>query len=257
MAELYALVSAGGSPGVTTTAIALALTWPSRVIVAECDPSGGDVLAGLLTGHVPASGGLMDYAIEAGRGSEAAERSLAVHLLALDAEGTRMILPGITDPRQATSMASAWPAVAASLTAQPTAVIADCGRLDGGPGQPLALLSAARTVAVVLRPTLRQVWSARFRIDMLAQVAGSSRLALLVTGSGTHSAREVGQALSLPVTAVLADDSRSAALLSDGLGGRRDLSSGALLSSARAAGLALRRHGAVVTAVPAQAEAVR
>ena len=67
MADVFALVSAGGSPGVTTAAIALALTWQTAVIVAECDPSGGDILAGLLAGHVPAARGLMEHAIEAGR----------------------------------------------------------------------------------------------------------------------------------------------------------------------------------------------
>ena len=45
--SLYALVSAGGAPGVTTSALALTLSWPSQVILAECDPSGGDILAGL------------------------------------------------------------------------------------------------------------------------------------------------------------------------------------------------------------------
>ena len=169
MGEIYALTSAGGSPGVTTAALALALAWPSPVIVAECDPSGGDVLAGLLTGHVPASQGLMEHAIEAGRDGRAAARSLASQLIPLDAERSRMVLPGLTDPRQAAGLSSAWPAVAATLTAQEADVIADCGRLDAGPGQPLAILSAARTVAIVVRPTLRQVWSARSRIDILTQ----------------------------------------------------------------------------------------
>jgi hypothetical protein len=36
---LYALLSPGGSAGVTTTALALALTWPRPVILAECDPA--------------------------------------------------------------------------------------------------------------------------------------------------------------------------------------------------------------------------
>jgi hypothetical protein len=120
-------------------------------------------------------------------------------------------------------------------------VIADCGRLDAGPSQPLAVLSAARTVAIVLRPTLRQVWSARARVEILMPlVGGNSRLALLLTGRGTHSAREVGHALGVPVAAALADDARSAALLSDGVGVHRTLTSGALLRSARAAGNALR-----------------
>ena len=242
----------------TTAAVALALAWPPPVIVAECDPSGGDVLAGLLTGHVPASQGLMEHAMEAGRDGRAAAGSLGSQLIPLDAERTRMVLPGLTDPRQATGFSSAWPAVAATLTAQEADVIADCGRLDAGPGQPLAILSAARIVAIVLRPTLRQVWSARSRVDILTQLAGgSSRLALLVTGPGAHSAREVAQALRLPLAAVLPDDARSAALLSDGIGARRSLTSGALLRSASAAGQALREHVAVMTHPTATAGAVR
>ena len=51
---LFALISAGGSPGVTTSALALTLGWPSRVILAECDPSVGDILAGLFDGHLHA-----------------------------------------------------------------------------------------------------------------------------------------------------------------------------------------------------------
>jgi len=246
--ELYALVSAGGSPGVTTAAIALALAWPSPVIIAECDPSGGDVMAGLVTGHLPAGRGLMEHAIEAGRDVQAATRGLGQLLIALDPDGTKMVLPGLTDARQAAGLATAWPAVAATFRAQDADVIADCGRLDAGSSQPLAVISASRMTAIVLRPTLRQVWSARPRIEMLAQLFGTNfRLALLVTGRGTHSAREVSRALGIPVVAVLADDARSAALLSDGVGNADNLNSGALLRSARAAGTALRGHEAVAS----------
>jgi len=174
-----------------------------------------------------------------------------VQLVALDADGTRMVLPGLTDPRQAAGLASAWPAVASTLIAQEADVLADCGRLDAGPGQPLAILSGADTIAVVVRPTLRQVWAARPRIEILTQlVGGTARIALLLTGPGTHTPREVARALGVPVAAVLPDDARSAALLSDGLGGRRTLGSGSLLRSARAAGDALRDHVAVVTSQP-------
>jgi hypothetical protein len=248
---MYALVSAGGSPGVTTATVALALTWPAPIIVAECDPSGGDLLAGLLTGHVPASLGLMAHAIEAGRDSRAAGRSLGAQLVPLDAKGTKMVLPGLTDPRQAAGLASAWPDIASTLLGQEADVLADCGRLDAGPGQPLAILSGARTVAVVLRPTLRQVWAARPRIEILSQlVGGTSRIVLLLCGLGTHPPREVAHALGVPVAAVLPDDPRSAALLSDGLGGRRTFTSSSLLRSARAAGSALREHVAVTTSPP-------
>jgi hypothetical protein len=254
--DLYALTSAGGSPGVTTAALALALTWPAAVIVAECDPSGGDVLAGVLAGHLPASTGLVQHAMEAGRSARAAAASLPDQLVPLDENRTRMVLPGLTDPRQATGLAPAWPAVAAALAAQDSDVIADCGRLDAGPGQPLAVLAAARTIAVVLRPTLRQVWLARSRIDILSQLlGGTARLALLVTGSGAHSTREVAHALDLPVAAVLPDDPRSAAALSDGLGSTRKLMTGPLLRSAKTAGYGLRAHMAVLARQTADAGA--
>jgi len=252
--EVYALVSAGGAPGVTTAAIALALNWPAPAIVAECDPSGGDILAGLLAGHVPAGRGLMEHAIEAHRG-EAGAASLGRHLVPLDEDLTTMVLPGLTDPRQAAGLASAWPAVAVTLKAQAADVIADCGRLDAGQGQPLPILSAARVVALVLRPTLRQVWSARPRIELISQLlAGTAQLTLLLTGPGTHSAGEVAHALGIPVAAVLPADSRTANLLSDGLGGQRQLASGPLMRSAAAAGQELRR-GAGATSPPRQAEA--
>jgi hypothetical protein len=254
--ELYALVSAGGSPGVTTAAIALALTWPTPVIVAECDPSGGDILAGLLAGHVPAGRGLMEHAMESGRSGQAATASLVTRLVPLDEDRTRMLLPGLTDPRQAAGLATAWPGIAATLTAQAADVVADCGRLDAGTGQPLAVLSAARTVAIVLRPTLRQVWLARPRVEALSPlVGGGARLGLLLTGPGTHSAREVGHALNLPVLAALPDDARTAGLLSDGRGDRRYLTRGSLIRAGSATGQALRGLHPAPSLVPAQAGA--
>lgn len=244
MGEIYALVSAGGAPGVTTAALALTLTWPAAAIVAECDPGGGDVLAGLLAGHVPASRGLVEHAIEAGRSRGTAAAALSDQLVPLDDSQRRFILPGLTDPRQATGLAQAWPAVAATFTARPEAVIADCGRLDAGPGQPHAVLAAARVVALVLRPTLRQVWAARARLSMLSAVTDADRIMLLVTGPGTHPVREVSDALATPVAAVLPDDPRTAAVLSDGSGRQRHLPATSLLRSAGTAGQALRDAGA-------------
>ena len=133
---LYALVSAGGSPGVTTAALALSLGWPGQVILAECDPSGGDILAGLFAGHMPARNGLLALAIEAGQNPDAAAAALWPQLIELDDERGRLLLAGMSDPRQGTALAPVWPVLAATLAAQPADVIADCGRLDagGGPG---------------------------------------------------------------------------------------------------------------------------
>jgi len=244
MGSIFALVSPGGSPGVTTAALALALSWPHHVIVAECDPGGGSVLAGTLGGYVPAGFALVEHAIEAGRNPAAAAADLATQLVPLDADKIRLVLPGLTDPRQAVGLAPAWPAVAATFAAQNCDVIADCGRLDAGQGQPLAVLAAASMVAVVLRPTLRQAWAARPRIEMLRQLLGSTRqVALLVTGPGRYPAKEMTSALGVPVIAVLPDDASSAAVLSDGEQ-RRRFASGDLMTAARRAGPMLRRHAA-------------
>jgi hypothetical protein len=254
MGSLFALVSAGGSPGVTTTALALALGWPAPVIVAECDPGGGSVLAGALGGHVPAGVGLVEFAISGGQSPETAATALADQLVPLDSGHARMVLPGLTDPRQAAGLAAAWPIVAETLAAQSCDVIADCGRLDAGSAQPLPVLAAARTVAVVLRPTLRQIWAARPRIDMLAQLSGgTARLVVLITGEGTHPAREISATLGLPVAAVLPADPRSASVLSDGASHRRSLAASPLLTAANAAGRALRKHAAGLGAVQADA----
>ena len=41
---LIAVAADKGAPGVTTTAVALAAVWPRPVLLAECDPAGGDLV---------------------------------------------------------------------------------------------------------------------------------------------------------------------------------------------------------------------
>ena len=237
--SLYALVSAGGSPGVTTTALALALAWPSQVIVAECDPSGGDVLAGLFAGHLPSNNGLLPLAMEAGRGADAAAAALWRELTDLDDEHSRLLLAGISDPRQAAGIAPSWPALAATLAAVPADVLADCGRVDAAPAI-APVLAAASLAVLVLRPSLRQISKARQRIELLTDILGSTqRLVVLLVGEGTHSAREVTKVLDVPVAGSLPHDGKTAGVLSDGAGSRRGLATRPLVRAAGVAGRAL------------------
>jgi len=78
---------------VTTAALALAFTWPSSVIVAECDPAGGAVLAGALAGHLPGGPGLVELAIEAGHSPHAATAGLAAQLVPLPTLGAPLGSP--------------------------------------------------------------------------------------------------------------------------------------------------------------------
>jgi hypothetical protein len=238
--SLYALVSPGGSPGATTTAVALTLTWPRPVILAECDPAGGDILAGLFAGHLHAPRGLLGVAFEAGRRALTLSAGAGGHLAPLDGSGSRMFLAGLSDPRQAPGLAPAWPAIARTLANQPCDVIADCGRLDAGDGQPVSVLAEAQLVAMVIRRSLRQIAAARPRIEMLAHLRGGlERVGLLLVGDKGHSPAEISRTLGVHVLAPIPSDARTAAVLSDGVGRRGSLDDRPLLRAANMAGQAL------------------
>jgi len=238
--SLFALVSPGGSPGCTTTALAITMTFPKLVTLAECDPAGGDILAGLFAGHLPAPRGLLGVAFEAGRGVAAMSAEASGQLAALDSQGHRKFLAGLTDPRQAPGVAPAWLAIARMLSCQPWDVIADCGRLDAGDGQPAGVLTEAALVAMVMRSSLRQVAAARPRIEMLTQLlGGTERLGLLLVGEKAHGSAEISGTLGVPLLACLPFDAKTAAVLSDGIGRRTGLADRPLMRAAHSAGAAV------------------
>jgi hypothetical protein len=229
---LYALASPGGAPGVTTAALALALTWPGPVVLAECDPAGGAVLPGLFAAAAAPGPGLLTLAGEVVPSADSITAALASHLRALDDSGQRVLLAGLADPRHAASLPALWPPLAAALASWPADVLADCGRID----EPSPLLAAAERILLVCRPTLRQVAAARPRLAMLHSLpAGASRAAILLTGPGGYTARQVAAALGVPVAATLPADPKTAAYLSDGEGTVRGLATRPLMRAAAAA----------------------
>ena len=62
---LISFLSAKGSPGVTTTVLALASRWPAPAVVVEADPMGGDMLAGVGGAAVPATRTVLDLVVAA------------------------------------------------------------------------------------------------------------------------------------------------------------------------------------------------
>src|SRR5690606_11968167 len=60
---MVALVSTHRSPGASVSALALTLAATRNCLLAECDPAGGDVLAGYLQGTLPAHRGLAPLAV--------------------------------------------------------------------------------------------------------------------------------------------------------------------------------------------------
>ena len=192
---VFALLSAGGSPGVTTTALALSLSWPAQVIIAECDPSGGDT-PGRCSGHLPAAAGLLPLALEAGAGAEVPADTLWRQLVELDEEHRRLLLAGISDPRQSAPSSrrcrgSRRPSRACGPTSWPTAG----GWTRCPPCGPS--LSAATLAVLVLQPTLRQVSRAIPRVEMLVNLMGPAGSCPAAGRRGRGVEPELGQALGV------------------------------------------------------------
>jgi len=230
---LIAVCSAKGSPGVTTSALALAMGWPQRVILAECDPAGGDVLAGYGQGQTrTGSQGLIDLMAAARNG--AAELELWTHLVTLDPERRAFVLPGLADAR--TARAIDWPRLVALLTGSGADVLADCGRLYAEHA-PRAVLYAADLVLLACRGTLRSVRSAQSAAaDLTAELGtrgtGAAALGVLLIDPGApFGAVEVEKALGVPVVTTLPADPRTAAVLSDGAAAARRFATSPLLKA--------------------------
>ena len=236
---LIALASAKGSPGVTTTALAFTLSWGRRIILAECDPAGGSVMAGYLRGQLGAHRGLIPLAVAELRG-DPLDDQLWVQLVDLDApRRDRLLLPGLTDPAQAGSLPPVWARLAAFFTGledQPGYdVLADCGRLAVG-AAPWPLLQAADAVLLVVRPNLPSVTAAVPAVAAITRQLTAGRdptvLGLVVAGDGPYSPTEIARQLKTPLVAHLPRDDRTADALS--FGGEANLT-GPLMRAAAAA----------------------
>lgn len=222
---VIALASGKGSPGVTTAALALALTWQGRCVLAECDPAGGSIQAGYLAGALPADRGIRELAVAELRGEDLRERwwSQLVDLQAPHRQ--RLLLPGITDPVQSGALRPVWDRLAAFFAelehSQPNFdVIVDCGRLTTQ-NPPWPLLTRADAVLLVVRATLPGMSAGIPAVRMLhTQLteggAGTTSLGLLVTGPGDQPIRTVAHELRTPVLAHFPDDPRTAAVFNGG-----------------------------------------
>jgi hypothetical protein len=221
---IIALVSAKGSPGVTASALAAALSWHRRLVLAECDPAGGSILAGYLGGALDGPRGIGELAVGELRDGNL-ETAFWSQLVDLDApKRERLLLPGVVDPAQAGSVSPLWQRFADFFTSlergEPTYdVLVDCGRLPV-PGPPWPVLRAAAIVLLVTRAHLPDLSATRATIRAIERDFTEHRvplgaLRLLVVGDG-HGNSEISKALGLPVIARLPFDPRTAEVLSLG-----------------------------------------
>lgn len=221
---MTALVSAKGSPGVTTAALAFTLSWPGTCVLVECDPAGGSVQAGYLAGALPADRGIRELAVAELRGNSLRDTWWG-QLVDLDPpHQRRLLLPGITDPVQSGALRPVWERLAAFFAELAHTdgydMVIDCGRL-AAPNPPWPVLDAADMVLLALRPTLPGLFAAvpavrALRTHLAEHGTGGTRLGLLLTGPGDQSSRTVARELDAPVIATLPDDTRTARALSHG-----------------------------------------
>ncbi|HEY6813657.1 MAG TPA: hypothetical protein VI074_13315 [Propionibacteriaceae bacterium] len=237
------LTSTGGSPGVTTLAVGLALTWARPILLADCDPGAHQaILAGYLAGRSASGKGLLRVA-EAHRDRRPLREVVLDQTLPLSAEqdGRRLFLPGFTKPGSAMHFGAVWEDLAEAfdrLADVDIDVIIDCGRM-GPSGPPPALLERSALTVVVLNSTLRSVMSARVHMPTLRDhprltSTDHGHLGLIVVGEGKpYRSSEIAKALDVPVITSIADDGHTAAHLSDGRPRDRRFETSALVRSIR------------------------
>jgi hypothetical protein len=221
---LLVLASNRGSPGCTTTALALAAAWPparGAPLLVEADPDGGVLAARCGLGVKP---GLIELC---GRARVALDDD-DVWSFAQELPGGGPVVVGhpAAEPCHA-ALRSAAARLADYLVAMPERdAIVDVGRFR--PGSPaMAIVGRADVLLVVGRPTVEEIGAVTHRAGVLRD-AGA---ALVLIGDRPYPAGEVAAAVDLPVVGMIASDARGVHALVSGTG-RRALARTPLMRSA-------------------------
>lgn len=232
---VISLASASGSPGVTTTALGLALLWPRPVLLVEADPTGGSgLLAGYFRGTREYGAGLIELALTS---SDVGD---ALADLVQPIEGTDVsFVAGTRSHTQAGALRDLWQPLSEALTdleATGQDVLIDAGRL-GLVGSPDPLLVNADLTLLLARSHLPALSALRSWADSAQSGAFDWQQAgVLVVGEGQpYISREVARVLNIPVIATLADDPESAAVFHRGAPPPRRFETGPLTRSLQAA----------------------
>jgi MinD-like ATPase involved in chromosome partitioning or flagellar assembly len=179
--SLLVVAGAKGAAGITTTATALAALWPTPAILADCDPSGGDVALRLR--DVDGAWLARDLGVV---GLAASARTqpgvLDVNAQVQVAVGGLPVLVGVESAEQSLRIGELWPAIADAVARTPNMdVVADCGRLVPGLANQ-HLIRRADLVVLVARATVESVAHLRNVLDPLSadsQVRAPIRVVVL------------------------------------------------------------------------------
>jgi len=219
------VTSAAGAPGVTATAVGLALIWPSPVLLADCDRTPSQaVLAGYLRGTDAGGLGLTGLA-RAHREGRPLSQAVAGETIPLALGGVRRdFLPGFATPGAAALFDPAWSGLGAAFASLGEAgvdVIVDAGR-SGAHGPPAGVLTHADAVLVVTRTHLPALSALRLHLPVLREsverLRGSSDgVGLVLVGEGQpYTADEIRSQFGVRIWGALPDDPCAAAVLAQG-----------------------------------------
>jgi len=222
--SLTCLCSAHGSPGVTTTSVALVGVWPEgrSVLLVEADPWGGMLAARLGLSDHP---GLVSLAAAARHGLD---EELVWRHAQQAADGVAVIVAPPSPEHARSALRDLAGPFAAWCGAQDAVdVVADCGRLTSDP-ESVPILRHAGRVLMVVRPTVDQLRPAALRLEGLDRLGVEA--SLLLVGDTPYGPEEVAESLGVPVTGSVAWDPAAAVTLGGGRG--RDVRRSPLVRSA-------------------------
>lgn len=220
---VVAFLSSKGSPGVTTTACLVGATWPERrrVVVAECDPAGGDLAARFA---LTSMGGWPTFASAVRRAGSPVE--LAPHLQQLPGGLDVMVGTHYSEDLTEGRLMSLFLTSASGVSSEPGElsagrgpdstdgffdVVVDLGRLSSASTGADALTDRVDAVVVVIRGDAASVMRAADRSPEI--VARWGELAgLVVIGNGRYAATEIEEFVGIPVIGELPFDPRAAAV---------------------------------------------
>ncbi len=223
----FVLASVSGAPGVTTTALGLALSWPGDVVLVDADRSAPHtVAAGYLSGRGTHGLGLQGV-LQAYRERRALPAALAANGLPLPpapvpprsaAEspvGERRFVPGFGHLGSVDLFETVWGPLLDAVRGEGPDLVVDAGRL-GHHGLPSGLAAGADVVGLVCRTSLVSLAALRLHVAPLLDAAAPGRVGLVLVGPGRpYGAREVSEQFGVGVLAEIPWEPRAASELSD------------------------------------------
>jgi len=223
-------LSLAGSPGVTTTSLAMALSWPQSVLLVEADSSRySSVLPGYFRGQIAHIRGIGELPVVANNNGSLDINQLWAQTISLIDEAIegpqRRLIPGFKNPAAARAMDPVWvqlATAASSFEGMGMDVIIDAGHWNVSDSRS-ALLRAADAVVIFARPTLPDIVAVHKRLASLrSELAATGRdgnisLVLIEASTGPQlSSAEIHKALGLDQSVRMGWDDKTAVVYSLG-----------------------------------------